>query len=413
MVLVDPARGRMSDSIYVIGADNRLSELHRAGYDSEDLFQRLLGEHPAMLSLAGGPGGALLLIRREQPVPDRLDGTLRWSLDHLFLDRQGVPVLVEVKQASDTRARREVVAQMLDYAANGIAYWSIEQIVAAFQQTAALAGREPDELLSGFLGDADQEDYWRQVEANLRSGRIRMLFVADRIPRELARIVEFLNEQMRPAEVLALEVEQFTDAGGLRTIVPRLLGATERARTAKAVTVPAEGLSEADWLAQLQDKAGPAARQGAERAVAWLRDHGCEVGITDRQDSLCARIQKADGRPAWPFFLRKSTGRLETSLQYLSYTPPFREEAARRALLSRFEQLPTTLRNSGSLMGWPAIPLADLQNDSLWHRFCDLAADIVTVLKEGKPDPAPASDVAPGPAGSPGGATLPNRPCAA
>jgi len=32
---------------------------------------------------------------------------------------------------------------------------------------------------------------------------IRMLFVADRIPAELRRIVEFLNEQMDPAEVLA------------------------------------------------------------------------------------------------------------------------------------------------------------------------------------------------------------------
>ena len=101
-------------SIFVIGADNQLVELQRTDYESEDLFQQLLGDHPAMLRLAGGPEGKLLLIRREQPVPDALNGSDRWSLDHLFLDRQGVPVLVEVKQASDTRARREVVAQMLD-----------------------------------------------------------------------------------------------------------------------------------------------------------------------------------------------------------------------------------------------------------------------------------------------------------
>jgi len=37
------------------------------------------------------------------------------SLDHLFLDEAGVPTLVEVKRSSDTRARREMVAQMLDY----------------------------------------------------------------------------------------------------------------------------------------------------------------------------------------------------------------------------------------------------------------------------------------------------------
>ena len=43
----------------------------------------------------------------------RLD---RWSLDHLFVSRTGIPVLIEVKRASDTRLRREVVGQLLDYA---------------------------------------------------------------------------------------------------------------------------------------------------------------------------------------------------------------------------------------------------------------------------------------------------------
>jgi hypothetical protein len=37
-------------------------------------------------------------------------------------DAAGVPTLVEVKRSSDTRARREVVAQLLEYAANATAY---------------------------------------------------------------------------------------------------------------------------------------------------------------------------------------------------------------------------------------------------------------------------------------------------
>ena len=197
-----------------------------------------------------------------------------------------MPVLVEVKQASDTRARREVVAQMLDYAANGIAYWSIEQIVAAFHQTATLAEREPDELLSAFLGGADQEDYWRQVEANLRSGRIRMLFVADRIPRELARIVEFLNEQMRPAEVLALEVEQYRRRRPADDRAPP--ARRHRAGPHRQGGDSTGGTHLGGRLARRAAGQGrAAARQGAERAVAWFRDHGFEVGVTDRQDLLC------------------------------------------------------------------------------------------------------------------------------
>jgi hypothetical protein len=44
-----------------------------------------------------------------------------------------------------------------------------------------------------------------------------MLFFADRIPRELRKVVEFMNTQMRPAKVLAVELRQF-QGGGLRAL---------------------------------------------------------------------------------------------------------------------------------------------------------------------------------------------------
>lgn len=37
-------------------------------------------------------------------------------------------MFVEVRRASDTRSRREVVAQMLDYAGNGSVFWTPEQL---------------------------------------------------------------------------------------------------------------------------------------------------------------------------------------------------------------------------------------------------------------------------------------------
>jgi 5-methylthioribose kinase len=40
---------------------------------------------------------------------------------------------VEVKRSSDTRIRREVVGQMLDYAANAVVYWPLEMIRAKFE----------------------------------------------------------------------------------------------------------------------------------------------------------------------------------------------------------------------------------------------------------------------------------------
>ena len=64
------------------------------------------------------------------------------------------------------------------------------------------------------------EAFWGQVRTNLQAGRVRLLFVADRVPPELRRVVEFLNRQMQPAEVLAIELRQY-EGQGLKTLVPR------------------------------------------------------------------------------------------------------------------------------------------------------------------------------------------------
>src|SRR5690606_13924175 len=67
----------------------------------------------------------------------------------------------------------------------------------------------------------------------MQAGRIRMIFLADSIPAELRRVVEFLNEQMDPAEVIAIEVKQYVGTG-VKTLVPRVLGQSETARQKKS-----------------------------------------------------------------------------------------------------------------------------------------------------------------------------------
>src|SRR5262249_40284561 len=119
---------------------------------------------------------------------------------------EGVPVVVEVKRSSDTRIRREVVGQMLDYAANGVKYWPVTDLRGAVDQAAAEAGKAGEDLVAALRPGLDPEEYWKTVEANLVAGRIRMLFVADKLPPELVHVIEFLNEQMNPAEVLGVEL---------------------------------------------------------------------------------------------------------------------------------------------------------------------------------------------------------------
>ncbi|MFD4242231.1 hypothetical protein ACFWP3_11650 [Streptomyces sp. NPDC058525] len=103
-----------------------LSALEPAAFDTEVEFQALLARHPRILdfgSLADGRPLRLFLVAREMKVPTGSESGSTYWLDHLFVDADGVPTLVEVKRAADNRIRREVVGQMLDYAANGARYW--------------------------------------------------------------------------------------------------------------------------------------------------------------------------------------------------------------------------------------------------------------------------------------------------
>ena len=61
-----------------------------------------------------------MLVRREMGVPDQEGTGDRWSLDHLFVDQDGVPTLVEVQHWASTEVRHTVVGQMLDDAANTV-----------------------------------------------------------------------------------------------------------------------------------------------------------------------------------------------------------------------------------------------------------------------------------------------------
>src|SRR5215217_7482824 len=87
-------------------------------YLAESDLQAHLAAHPELLSAeaAEDERRRWLLVRREMGVADRTDGTDRWGLDHLCVDQDAIPTFVEVKRSSDTRLRREVVGQMLDYA---------------------------------------------------------------------------------------------------------------------------------------------------------------------------------------------------------------------------------------------------------------------------------------------------------
>ncbi|MGI0524112.1 hypothetical protein [Rhizobium giardinii] len=145
--------------IYMVDADGGLRRMTPSAPENEDRMQTLVACYPELITDGDGD---LLLIRREQAIADSEDGSGRWSLDHLFVTRDAVPVLVELKRAVDTRLRREVVGQLLDYAANATAYWQAGRIADSFAKTVADAGGDPEVILYKRPG-MQEENVRRQI----------------------------------------------------------------------------------------------------------------------------------------------------------------------------------------------------------------------------------------------------------
>lgn len=306
-----------------------------------------------------------LLIKREKSIAAEDGGSGRWSVDHLFVDQDGIPTLVEVKRQSDTRLRREVVGQMLDYAANAVVYWPVEQLRAEFEQNCVANGTNPeDEIRDRLALDGDAGALWQQVKTNLQAGRIRMLFVADRIPAELRRIVEFLNEQMDPAEVLALELRHF-QGEGVRTIVSMLYGRTERAQQKNPVQ--ARQWDEASLFVEIERRHGAEGLRIAQKIVRWIKTTPGQIWYgRGQQDGSVGLLLTVNGLNSTPIVLY-TYGRVEVTLQYLK--KPFDDPAKREQLRAKLNEIDGIDLPSGRPR--PSIPIGKLSNDEVLKRFLD------------------------------------------
>lgn len=354
--------------------DTGLVELRESAYDSEAILQQLLADYPNLI-----PGDQidavapcrLLLVRREMEVPGAEDGAGRWSIDHLFLDQDGVPTLVEVKRSTDTRIRREVVGQMLDYAANAVAYWPLERIRAAFESTCAAAGDDPDASLRDFVSDEDAyERFWPAVQTNLQAGRIRLVFVADVIPQELRRVVEFLNQQMNPAEVLALEVKQYVGQA-LQTLVPRILGQTSAAQQRKGASKPGRHWDEAAFFEALASDLTEAEIHVARRLYEWALGHGLRLWWGKGQ-SVGSFFPMLDLHSVEYYtFAVNTKGKLNLELRRMTDRPALPNHDVARGLLERLRTIPGMDIPEDRLTGVPSFDLKVLSEPSALRTFLE------------------------------------------
>jgi hypothetical protein len=279
--------------------------------------------------------------------------------------------LVEVKRSANAQIRREVVGQMLDYAANGSVYWSIDQVVAAFRRRCEREGVEPETHMSDFLGDeGDAQVFWEKVKTNLQAGKVRMVFVADVIPRELRRIIEFLNEQMDPAEVLGVEVRQYVGRDN-KVLVPRVVGLTAQAETDRAARATRRWDRDS-FLASLESNRNSSEAAAARRILDWCADRGMNLkwGTGPERGSCSPKLTR--GGATYNLMSLWTDGGIQIQFGSMR-NPPFDSLEWRRQFADRLATVDEAIEfTDDQLLGrWPILRMHRLVEGRGVERFLE------------------------------------------
>jgi len=371
--------------IFLIQGDETLVEMREQGYSSEDLLQELLSRYPHLLAgdqIDTDVPRRWVLVSREIGVPDREAGGVRWSADHLFLDQDGIPTIVEVKRSTDTRIRREVVGQMLDYAANAVAFWPVESIRSRLEARCDGEAITLDQLLAELLGaDGDADAFWQAVKTNLQAGRVRLVFVADQIPPELRRVVEFLNNQMDPAEVLAVEIKQYVGEG-VKTLIPRVYGLTAEAQQRKSASSGEKRQWDADSFFAALGARGVADEVLVARAILdWATSRQLRIwwGEGKSEGSFLPIVDYPGGRQLTIAVL--TYGRVELQFQHMLKSGPFADEGRRLELVRRLRAIDGIAIADDRLHKRPSFPLTVLAGERELREFLAVLDWVVETVR--------------------------------
>jgi len=352
-----------------------LVELRETLFPRELDLQDFLTKHPALL--AGDQMNPVnprrfMLVTAEAGIAIGEGGSDYFSLDHLFVDQDGIPTLVEVKRSTDTRLRREVIGQMLEYAANACAFWDAARLRSVFEGRCEKSGvRAEDEFGKLGLALADDGDaFWDNVGRNLKQERLRLVFLADKFAPETQRIIEFLNRQVQISEVYAVEVRQYT-GGGMTTLVPRVLNPSVLQTDRRAATsARGEQWTEERFYADLSERHGESAVEVMRRIHEWAQSRS-ELAIwfgRGKNDGSLQIAFKRGGNPAisqggdvvmltlWTY------AQVEIDFEYLARRAPFDSEDLRRDLWRRLTATSTLPISEDRINKRPNVRCTDLED---------------------------------------------------
>ena len=149
--------------------------------DLQSRIVNILGKDPRALPLAGQP---------ELTVVGQYVGTGSGEADVIAVERGGRPVIIEAKLHKNREARRQMVAQTLEYAAD-LHRLSVEE----FERDILGLGRSESQpkSLAEAIGEDDDENFYEDLAEHLACGSFRIVFLLDRAPDVLVKLVGYLE----------------------------------------------------------------------------------------------------------------------------------------------------------------------------------------------------------------------------
>jgi hypothetical protein len=253
------------------------------GFDNEAQLEELLEKSPDLLP--ADDSKPILYFKRQVILGQN-------AVDLVGVDADGDITLVECKLESNREARRMVVAQILEYAAQ---LWGMD-----FEEFDRLMRSDSDLPLIGTVRqsattDWSEDSFRSGVERALDRGSFRLVIAINGLTSELKRILEYVNGR-GGVHLEALELRQFSD-GSSEVLVPEIYGLdiSQPARNAlQAPRGPRRSLEEVYANAETQ-QAGARLKQFVE---GWTAAGGAYEAVPGTS-GISFRV---DGQPIfWAF----------------------------------------------------------------------------------------------------------------
>lgn len=200
-----------------------------SGYD-EDWLQSLLHSHPTIFPIEQIETGFGDLIPLCRELPLMFGAGRSGSLDNVFITSSGGLVLIEAKLWRNPQARREVVAQAMEYA-GAVFRMDYE----TFERTALKARQsEPNryasiyEIVRQHDPSIGEPEFVEALSRNLSRGRAVIAVVGDGIRDDIAPLAELLQSHAGQRFTFALvELGVFeTPQKDTRLVIPSVLAKT-------------------------------------------------------------------------------------------------------------------------------------------------------------------------------------------